>query len=29
MESGRGWFPSREKAVWEWPNLDDRLVGEE
>jgi hypothetical protein len=27
-ESGAGWFPSQEKAVWEWPVLEDRLVEE-
>ena len=23
---GRGWSPSREKVVWHWPDLEDRLV---
>ena len=28
-EWGSGWFPSAEKAVWEWPELEVRLVDEE
>lgn len=25
-EQTGGWFPSREKAVWDWPVVDDRLL---